>query len=239
MVRPCTSALPVAALLFATTAGAQGPPPTIADAAAPASHCVMGSTAVRAFTGGAVGAWLGFVAAKIKMSDWNAESRAASAARTRNVATISGAVIGALAGSLVHVKKPCGATALAGSGTAAPAGRQPITAAEITRSGISGSVYDVVYSLRRQWLNTRGINSMTEGPIAVPDGDTEKIVPAEAQLVVYLDNMKLGTLTELKRLPIGGVTAIRYFNPSEANYLWGPGHIHGAIQVMTIEPSEP
>lgn len=234
MIRLRTSALPVAALLLATPVAAQGPPATTPQPEVAGTRCVMGSAAIRAFTGGAVGAWLGFVAAKIKMSDWDKESRAASATRTRNVATISGAAVGALIGSLVHVGKHCGSTALAATEPTA-AGRQPITAAEITHSGISGNVYDVIYSLRRQWLNTRGINSMTEGPIAVPYGDGEAIVPAEPQLVVYLDNMKLGTLSELKRLPIGGVTSIRYFDPSEANYLWGPGHIHGAIQVLTIE----
>ena len=56
-----------------------------------------------------------------------------------------------------------------------------------------------------------------------------------AAMVVYLDNIKLGTISELRRLPIVGVTSIRYYEPAEANYLWGTGHTHGAIQVLTVE----
>jgi hypothetical protein len=225
------------ALVTSTAASAfgQGPPvPTNRPESGGASRCLLGSSLVRATTGGVLGGWLGFVAAKIRMSDWNDASHSAGATRTRNQMTIGGAVIGALSASLVHVNKNCyGPTEQA----AAPAGpRAPITAEEIARSGLSGSAYDIVYSLRRTWLNLRGLNSGTEGVHAVmTDADTLALTNGEAQLVVYLDNVKLGTVSELMRLPIAGVTSIRYYDPAQANYLWGTGHTHGAIQVVTVE----
>src|SRR5207244_1042068 len=90
-----------AALLLATSPvlSAQGGPP-VATTIPPAAKCGgVGTTALRAAAGGAVGAWLGFVAAKIKLSDWNEASHTASGAHTRRVATISGALVGAAIGS--------------------------------------------------------------------------------------------------------------------------------------------
>jgi hypothetical protein len=152
--------------------------------------------------------------------------------------TIAGALVGAVGASLIHVNKNCVASApraMAQSG-----GRSPITADEIARSGLSGSVYDIVYSLRRTWLNLRGLNSGAEGVHSVlTSADTLAVAGGEPQLVVYLDNVKLGTVSELMRLSIAGVTSIRYYDPAEANYLWGTGHTHGAIQVVTIERVDP
>lgn len=224
------------ALLAGTAAGAfaQGPPVAVnRPESNGVSSCLFGSTAIRTTTGGVLGGWLGFVAAKIKMSDWSDASRSASANRTRNQMTIAGALIGAVSASLVHVNKNCVASAPArmaqGSG-------RPITAEEISRSGVTGSAYDVVYSLRRTWLNLRGLNSGAEGVHSVlTPADTLAAVGGEPQLVVYLDNVKLGTVSELMRLGISGVTSIRYYTPAEANYLWGMGHTHGAIQVITLE----
>lgn len=226
----------VATILLSALAGralAQGPAVPVDRSGAGSTRCFLGSRAVRAATGGVLGGWLGFVAAKIKMSDWNEASRSASAARTRNGMTIGGLVLGAVGASLIHVNKNC--TARVPARAAQRSGRQPITADEIAHAGVSGNVYDVVYSLRRNWLNLRGLNSGTEATRVVTVNDAEVVVQGEPQLVVYLDNIKLGTISELRRLPIVGVTSIRYYEPAEANYLWGTGHTHGAIQVLTVE----
>lgn len=214
---------------------AQGPPSTVERPELPAgtSRCLMGSTALRAATGGILGGWIGFVAAKIKVSDWNDASHSASGTRTRNKMTIGGALIGAIGASLVHVNKNC--TAAVTGAQPMRTGRQPITSEEISRAGLSGNVYDVVYTLRRNWLNTRGLNSGTESVHLVISGDSTVAADGEAQLVVYLDNVKLGAIDEMKHLSAVGVTSIRYFDPAQANYLWGTGHTHGAIQVMMVE----
>lgn len=200
---------------------------------APATgHCLMGNRLVRGLGGATLGAWLGFVTAKIEMSDWNDRSRTGAANRARNQATIVGAAVGALIGVVVP-HGGCSASAASPGQMPRPL-RQPIFAEEIRRSGISGSVYDVVYSLRRSWLNDRGVEDVSETAHVVGDGDQQVLVPGEPRLIIYLDNMKLGTVGELRDLPAAGVMAIRYYDPSQANLRWGMGHTHGAIQVVTV-----
>jgi len=223
--------------VVSSAAHAQGPAISAQPGAAGTSRCLFGSNAVRAATGGVLGGWIGFVAAKIKMSDWNDASHSASANRTRNQMTIGGVVLGAVAASLIHVNKNCVASTTMPS--APRAGRAPITADEISRAGLNGNVYDVIYTLRRNWLNLRGLNSGNEGThLVMSAADTMVAVEGEPQLVIYLDNVKLGTASELRRLPVVGVTSIRYYDPAEANYLWGMGHTHGAIQVVTLDRQE-
>jgi hypothetical protein len=56
----------------------------------------------------------------------------------------------------------------------------------------------------------------------------------EPNLIIYLDNARLGTTSQLRSLPVAGVIGIRYYNGAEATYRWGAGHQHGAIQVLTV-----
>jgi hypothetical protein len=51
--------------------------------------------------------------------------------------------------------------------------------------------------------------------------------------MVYLDDAKLGSVDQLRELPVVGVNQVRYYDGAEATYKWGAGHIHGAIQVVT------
>lgn len=195
--------------------------------------CARGA-ALRGVAGGAVGAWLGFFAAKVRLSDWDEASHGPAAHRTKNRYTITGAAIGLAAGTLLHIGTSCGRAARpAGPTISDQALHNPITAEEITRSGINGNVYELVYSLRRPWLNLRGIDALTEGPeILNVDGQSIEL-DGEPRLMVYLDNAKLGSVEQLRTLPIGGVVAVRYFTGSEATYRWGAGHGHGVIQVLT------
>jgi hypothetical protein len=198
--------------------------------------CASNNTIVRTAVGGTLGAWLGFVAAKIKMSDWNDASRGPAANRTRNTATIGGAVVGAALANLLFRSHACGSEVPQVARAAAPrsTARRPITAEEIERSGLNGNVYDLVNSLRRNWLNFRGFDTFAEGP-----GSASTVVSDEPNLVVYLDNARLGTTTQLRSLPVAGVIGVRYFDPAEATYKWGAGHTHGAIQVLTVtDPAE-
>ena len=198
--------------------------------------CASNNTLVRTAVGGTVGAWLGFVAVKIKMSAWNDGSRGAAANRTRNNATIGGAVVGAALANVLFRSHACGSESPQIAQASAPpsAARRPITAEEIERSGVNSSVYDLIYTLRRGWLNFRGFDTISEGP-----GSASTVVSGEPNLIVYLDNARLGTTTQLRDLPVAGVIGVRYFDPAAATYKWGAGHTHGAIQVLTvIEPGE-
>jgi len=193
--------------------------------------CASNNTLVRTAVGGTLGAWLGFVAVKIKMSDWNDASRGPAANRTRNNATIGGALVGAALANLLFRSHACGSEMPQVAEAAAPpsAGRRPITAEEIERSGLNGNVYELVKSLRRSWLNFRGFDTFAEGP-----GSASTVVSEEPNLVVYLDNARLGTTTQLYSLPVSGVIGVRYYDAAEATYKWGAGHTHGAIQVLTV-----
>ena len=203
--------------------------------------CASNNALVRTAVGGTLGAWLGFVAAKIKMSDWNDASRGATANRTRNNATLGGAVAGAVLANLLFRSHACGSEVPQVAEATAPpsAARRPITAEEIDHSGMNGNVYDLVFSLRRNWLNFRGFDTLGEGPRSVGEGDTGAVDAAEPNLIIYLDNARLGTTSQLRSLPVAGVIGVRYYNGAEATYRWGAGHQHGAIQVLTvIDPTQ-
>lgn len=211
--------------------------PQASGAAAPTCSRDAGNTLLRTGLGATLGAWLGFVGTKIKQSDWNDASRGAAAHRTRVRATVGGAVIGAALSSIRRRGASC-APRLEDARTAPLADiRRPITAEEIQQSGINGSVYDLVYSLRRSWLNLRGVETFNEAPRAVEVGGQEFIQPGEPRLVVYLDNARMGTVSQLRQLPVVGVTAVRYFDGPQATFRWGAGHSHGAIQVITVSDS--
>ena len=217
--------------------GAQEPAPSSIHVTS-AQSCSIGASrrALRVAGGATLGAWVGFVVAKIKLSDWNAGSHAASATRQRNQAVIVGALLGAALGAVPFHTSSCVAPSL--PLTNPPRARQatrPISAEEIARSGVNGSVYDVVYSLRRNWLNVRGVETISEGPhVVTTDAGGKVVVPGEPQLVIYLDNMRMGAVSELRSLSTVGVSEIRFYDPSQANLRWGAGHSHGAIEVLTV-----
>lgn len=186
------------------------------------SSCFRTSS-VRAAAGGALGAWLGFVAAKIQVSDWNDAARGPEAQRTRNRYTIGGAVLGLAAGGLLRLGGECGnATPALAMPTAPVNGMdRPITLEEITQSGVTGSVYDVVFALRRPWLNLRGVDGLSG------DGDTMKL---------YLDNVRLGDVEQLRTMSVEHVLSITHYSGPDATYRWGAGNVHGAIEVRTAAP---
>lgn len=208
---------------------------------APTVRCFDSGMAVGTVGGAALGAWIGFVAAKIKLSDWNDASRSDAAHRSRNRATFTGAAIGAVIGNLAFRGRSCSASRQQQQ-LAAPQqqSRRPITHEEIERSGINGNAYDLVYSLRRSWLNVRGVQSISEGPHVVEVGEGQQVmVQGEPQLVIYLDNARLGTISQLRNISVAGVVGVRYFDGPQATYRWGAGHSHGAIQVLTVSDGPP
>lgn len=112
--------------------------------------------------------------------------------------------------------------------------RSVITTAEIEKFDPSASVHDLVHALRRSWLNVQ-TTSLRETPTIVAQGKQEALViPAsDATLLVYLDNVKIGGIEELRSLNLTGVLEVRYYNAGQATGRWGSGHEHGAIEVIT------
>jgi len=98
-----------------------------------------------------------------------------------------------------------------------------ISAEEI--AGSSGSnAYEIIQRLRPNFLRTRGaVHGMPGATNAVEMVD----------LVVYLNENRLGGSDQLRQIATTDIREIRYFNSSEATTKWGTGHSAGAIQVVS------
>lgn len=94
--------------------------------------------------------------------------------------------------------------------------RSIITRAEITERRYNNA-FDAVEALRRNWLLARGPDSF-QSPTTVQ---------------VYLDQMRLGGIDQLKTIQTSQVSSIRYYDGISATARWGLDHGAGAIVVST------
>ncbi|MGH7700716.1 MAG: hypothetical protein ACREMJ_09410 [Gemmatimonadales bacterium] len=113
----------------------------------------------------------------------------------------------------------CGAKA--GSEAVRPPGPRNVILEEEVRRAPGNNLYDIVRTLRPEWLRT--------SPTVLRPG-------AEGEIIVYLERTRMGGLSVLRSLQPGDVVLIRYYSPSEAMGEFGPGHLHGAIQIRTSAP---
>ena len=90
-----------------------------------------------------------------------------------------------------------------------------ITRQEIVETG-ARTAMDAVRLLRPTWLRLRG--SGVSGPRTPP--------------IVYLDNVRWGPTSELDRIHVADISAIRFFSPADATMRWGTGHDVGVIEVL-------
>jgi hypothetical protein len=81
----------------------------------------------------------------------------------------------------------------------------------------ASNAWDLVQSVRPEWLRVRE---------EVGIGRTNDIV-------VYLDNARLGGREALRSVPVASVQYLRRFDPVAANLRWGAGHAYGAILIST------
>jgi hypothetical protein len=79
------------------------------------------------------------------------------------------------------------------------------------------TAYDAVEALRSNWLNTRGTDSFR--------------TPSE--VVVYLDNTKLGGTETLREIAANTIVYMRFYDGVAATGRWGIGHGAGVIYVST------
>ena len=106
----------------------------------------------------------------------------------------------------------------ASDGTSARRRRDVITRAEIAR-GQYANAYDVVRTLRPQWLVPRG-----------PD----TILNAPGEVQIRVDESWLGGVATLSSVPVAGIEAIRYVDPVAAAGRWGGDFRNGAIVIIGI-----
>jgi hypothetical protein len=95
--------------------------------------------------------------------------------------------------------------------------RDIITAEEVARTTFS-TAYEVVESLRPEFMRSRSTSMGT--------GQSDNAV-------VYIDGVRAGGLNELRRVPREQIQEIRYLSGSDATTIYGTGHVGGAILVTT------
>jgi len=83
------------------------------------------------------------------------------------------------------------------------------------------SAFDIVQRLRPAMLRSR---TSTFGS----DNQGQQV-----PVVVYSDDVRLGTVENLRTIPAMQVREIRYISATDATQRWGTGHSSGAIQVVT------
>jgi hypothetical protein len=106
-----------------------------------------------------------------------------------------------------------------------------ITQDQIVRSKATNA-YEVIATISPKMFvahgaaTTRGDQPPTAGRQALP-------------VVVYIDNVKVGPIDELKALGKIDLKEIRYLSPRAATDRWGEGHPGGVIYVTTIQGAGP
>ncbi len=81
----------------------------------------------------------------------------------------------------------------------------------------ASNALELIRALRPEWLVIRDEWSITE-----PN-----------DLVVYVNNAKMGGRASLREITLGGVESIRFYPSRDAYQRWGWGHAHGVILIST------
>jgi hypothetical protein len=97
--------------------------------------------------------------------------------------------------------------------------RNIITQEQI-RETRSSNAFEVVETLRSNWLLTRGVDSFG----------------SPGQVLVYYNDTRLGGIETLRTIPINDVGQIQYFDGTQASARWGLDHGQGVIYVTTLAP---
>jgi len=106
-----------------------------------------------------------------------------------------------------------------------------ITTDQIARSKATNA-YDVIATISPKMFTahgaatTRGDQPPTQGRQALP-------------VIVYVDNVKVGPIDELKTIGKLDLKEIRYLSPRVATDRWGEGHPGGVIFVTTMQGAGP
>ncbi len=116
----------------------------------------------------------------------------------------------------------CAALIAALAGCAPSLQHEHVDLQTLTREQMAPShfrtAYEAVEALRSNWFNVR-----TNTVVGLSGGN----------VMVYMDNVRLGGIEELQTIPIGAVTYIRHFDAVEATTRWGLDHTQGVIYVST------
>ncbi len=112
----------------------------------------------------------------------------------------------------------CGGSAHAGG--PAPVRHDPdlVTAEELASVPGSRTLFEVLTSLRPDWFRTN--------PSAL-------LQNRETDVTVFLDRTRMGGSESLREIQVSGVREVRHYSATEAEARFGPGNLHGAIEIVT------
>jgi hypothetical protein len=118
--------------------------------------------------------------------------------------------------ALLFAPGGCATSSSAGAGSTLGS-RDFIEREEITKGQWPNS-FELVRSLRPQWLRVRGRDTIQGDPGGVQ---------------VVLDNVRVGGPDALRTIPVGGVAYFQWLDGISASQRWGTGFGNGAIFVST------
>jgi hypothetical protein len=103
-----------------------------------------------------------------------------------------------------------------------------ITIDQILKSKATNT-YDLIATIRPQMFTAHG------APTTRGDQPSALLGRHTPPVVVYIDNVKVGPVAELKTLGTADVREVRYLSPRVATDRWGLNHAGGVIHVTTIQ----
>lgn len=108
--------------------------------------------------------------------------------------------------------------------------RSKITAEQIAARPTS-NVYELIRSLRPNWLSVRGSATMQSRDAIDPYNGRAITVPLEPEIPVYVDDMRFGVDENLKSMPTTDIELIERLDAVTATQRFGTNHEHGAIVI--------
>jgi hypothetical protein len=101
--------------------------------------------------------------------------------------------------------------------------------------GAQGSnAYELVQSLRPQWLRERGHETVRTQQVERPNGRGRielATTSAEPEIIVYINDSRFGDVDALRDIPATGLGSLEFISPTKATLRWGSGHTKGVIVV--------
>lgn len=82
------------------------------------------------------------------------------------------------------------------------------------------NAFELVQTARPQWLRLRGMTTLQQAS-------------GEQDIVVYLDNARLGFRESMGQVGLAAVQYLQFFDARQATQRWGGGHLNGAIFIST------
>jgi hypothetical protein len=137
-----------------------------------------------------------------------------------------------LTGTAACASAGSGGTTAPATGSAATRNPDRITQQELAGAAASNA-YELVERLRPRWLRAGSAAGLTDvGSGGMMQGGQTTM----RTTLVYLDNVKLGSIETLRTVPASGITSLRYLNAERAASTLpdvGRDPIQGAIVIST------